>query len=239
MTIAARLIRLFTKAFQTHDQGEAKRPAGPPVKTPVISRKSAAREKSCYLPLEAADFAHKIKEIAGNSPNLAAGGINIIGLSNIKKHFGEKWPRMADKVHAIIHQSISRHTSRDDVFTSYQDTAYVIIFSRLTPEQGQLRCVLIAEEISLRIFGEKANSSLIEVAATTMDPKKGLSISRLDLEEFSQKIDHGQLKGIKRHEIFTPSDLPRALPSQSDDSVEETSGEEAIDEKVAKFREEI
>lgn len=239
MTIAARLIEIFAKAFQTHDRVEAKQPAGPPVTAPVKSKKTADREKSRYLPLEAADFAHKIKEIAGNSPTLTAGGINIIGLSGIKKHFGDKWPKMADKVHAIVRQSISRHLSQDDVFTSYQDTAYIIVFSRLTPDQGQLKCALIAEEISRRIFGEKANPSLIEVAVTTMDAEKGVSISRLDLEEFSKKIDHGQLKGVKRHEIFTPSDPPRAPSSRPVGSMEGASGEEAGEEKIAKFREEV
>lgn len=101
-----------------------------------------------------------------------AGRVNFIGLSKIRERLGEKWGHVAERADGITRRAIERRLTSVDVYTRYKQLQYLIIFAQLPKEQAQLKCALIAEEITKRLLGEDLGPELLEVK-TMVSPLGG------------------------------------------------------------------
>lgn len=92
-----------------------------------------------------------------------AGRVNFIGLSKIREKLGDRWAHLAERADDITRKAIERRLTNADVYTRYKELHYLIIFAQLSREQAQLKCALIAEEITKRLLGEDIAPELLEV----------------------------------------------------------------------------
>jgi hypothetical protein len=92
-----------------------------------------------------------------------AGRVNFVGLSKIRDKLGDRWDRVANRADEIASKAIERRLTAADVYTRYQELNYLIIFAQLSKEQAQLKCALIAEEITKHLLGEDVGAELLDV----------------------------------------------------------------------------
>jgi len=115
--------------------------------------KPAAERTSLFT----ADFAQKLKTVVGTreASTVQAGRVSIIGLDQVKDRLGDKWHRLADRAARIVRNTIERHLAPGDIFSSFQETNYVIVFAKLGAEAARVKCILIADEVMKALFGEE------------------------------------------------------------------------------------
>ncbi len=140
------------------DAGRPEAAAAPAASGPV-----ARADGGLVLSREA--FEHHLKGIVRSDPQAAplAGRVNFIGLSKIREKLGDRWERVAERADDITRRAIERRLTAADVYTRYKELHYLIIFAHLPREQAQLKCALIAEEITKRLLGEDIAPDLLEV----------------------------------------------------------------------------
>jgi hypothetical protein len=78
----------------------------------------------------------------------------MVGLSEVQSRLAERWPALAERVHAAARSVIQRHLVRGDVFDHHGDDGYMVLFATLGPEEAEFKSRLIAREIVERLLGE-------------------------------------------------------------------------------------
>lgn len=130
---------------------------------PAASGAAAGAEGGLVLSRE--EFERHLKGMARPEAPAAplAGRVNFIGLSKIREKLGDRWGRVAERADDITRRAIERRLTAVDVYTRYRELHYLIVFANLPREQAQLKCALIAEEITKRLLGEDLAPDLLEV----------------------------------------------------------------------------
>lgn len=113
-------------------------------------------------------------------PAPVASTVQMLTLDGLKDHFGDRWERMAERIHSIIRTTIERNQTDRDTYTCYQDQAYVMLFAGIDAEGATLKTALIAEEISRRLFGDMPDGSLMRVGLAKLD---GGDIAQLEMRD--------------------------------------------------------
>lgn len=109
-------------------------------------------------------FESQLENIILQHPTVTTGRIQLINLEQIREKLGDKWEKKSQVAHQIVCTAIERRLAPDDIYSQYSELAYVIVFANLDKRQAQLKSVLIAKEISLKILGKDVNKDFIEVS---------------------------------------------------------------------------
>jgi hypothetical protein len=119
------------------------------------------------------DFESKLRQLVGEDATkaLQAGRISLIGLDRVKEQFGDSWERLASRADRIARNMIERHLSPGDIFTSWQEASYVIVFASLDSEHAKMRCLLIADAVMKALLGENGGDLItIRSAVAQLEP---------------------------------------------------------------------
>lgn len=197
--VATRLVDLVSDA----DHPAA--PAAPAA--PATSGSMANADGGLVLSRE--EFEHHLKSFARSDPQAAplAGRVNFIGLSKIREKLGDRWGRVAERADEITRRAIERRLTAADVYTRYKELHYLIIFAHLPREQAQLKCALIAEEITKRLLGEDIAPDLLEVK--TMISALGDALELEDvprIESLAARLAEGDPAQTERRVTQPPDD---------------------------------
>jgi hypothetical protein len=85
----------------------------------------------------------------------SAGKLHLLDLIQIKTRLGEKWQRMAAHVERFFETAIRRSMGPGDTYSRLDELSYLVLFRALSPEEAQVKCQVISEEICQRLFGEQ------------------------------------------------------------------------------------
>ncbi|HUH86222.1 MAG TPA: hypothetical protein VLX85_16560 [Stellaceae bacterium] len=110
------------------------------------------------------DFETRLRGLLSENSEgaLLAGRVNVIGLKKVKERFGAEWDRFAVRADRIARNTIERHLTAGDIYTSTLGFAYIMVFAQLSPDQAKVKCRLIGDEIAKSLLGE-GDGALIEV----------------------------------------------------------------------------
>lgn len=138
------------------------------------------------------EFEAHIRTLLKQESKPLAGRVNFIGLSKIKDKLGSRWEKLSALADDITRKAIERRLTNVDVYTRYKELHYLIVFAQLSPEQAQLKCALIAEEITKRLLGEDIAPELLEVKTmlSALDGKFEFE-NVPDIETLASKIGDG------------------------------------------------
>lgn len=192
----------------------AKPPAGAARKAPP--KGSSPEKPASRLTLESPEFVRRLKEVFSARHEVVLGGMHVIGLAKIRQHFGDDWDRVAPRVDQVIRNAIERRLGADDVYASFQESAFILLFPHLSKDMAQMKCALIAQEVAKRVFGEAASPDLVEVATTSIDAKGGFEVDRVAVGELAREIAEGK-RGAILHEVRPPGEpagKPAADPAE-------------------------
>jgi hypothetical protein len=124
------------------------------------------------------DFVNQLRlRVAGMALEpLLAGNITLLGLDRVKARFGSRWTAVAERVHRITRNTIARHLVAGDIYTSWRETNYIILFGNLPQAQAQMKCALIAAEVARALLGEEGAEDLgVKDSVTALDGRVALA----------------------------------------------------------------
>jgi len=78
----------------------------------------------------------------------------MVGLAEVQARLADRWPALAEKVHATARSVIQRHLVRGDVFDRHGDDGYLLLFATLGADEAEFKSRIIAREILERLLGE-------------------------------------------------------------------------------------
>ncbi len=89
------------------------------------------------------------------SQSNSAGKLHLLDLIQIKTRLGDKWLRMATHVERFFETAIRRSMGPGDTYSRLDELSYLVLFRALSPEEAEIKCRAISEEICQRLFGEQ------------------------------------------------------------------------------------
>lgn len=99
-----------------------------------------------------------------------AGKLQLLDLAAMKTQMGDKWARKADAMESFFEGAVRRSLGPGDSFTRQGELSYVLMFRDLSPEEAQLKCRTIAEEVSERLFGDQVKKAGFRSLVMPMPP---------------------------------------------------------------------
>lgn len=86
---------------------------------------------------------------------LPVGRFSLVGLRHVQSELGERWPALAERVHALAEAVISRHLLSSDVFERDANGDYVVLFCQLGEREAEFKARAIGREITERLLGSE------------------------------------------------------------------------------------
>lgn len=165
--------RLGRKVGALLEEGVPGAPARP---APEGLASSSAGVPEAAGPISSTDLLGRLQRVAGEGAELVAGRVNFLDLDKLKEAVGPRWDQMSERVGEVVRRAIERRLTPADMYTQFAGHRYLILFSRLSPEEAQLKCALIGEEISKRLLGESLPKEAVRVqtAVSRVDGTVGL-----------------------------------------------------------------
>lgn len=116
-------------------------------------------------------FAEGARRILEGPEPISAGKLHFLELDKVQAHFGDQWPKLASRAEALVRRAIERRLSPQDVYRKTADLNFVVLFANLSSREADLKCTLIAEEITRMLVGEEMGGGMLAVktAATEVD----------------------------------------------------------------------
>jgi len=104
----------------------------------------------------------------------ATGHIQEIDVRDIRRHFGDQWDDLSDKVHRQIHAALNRHLSQADFYNEPEELLFVVIFRDLSHTEAAMKAQMLREQILEKLLGAAT------VAELSGDPAKETTKSDSD-----------------------------------------------------------
>jgi PAS domain S-box-containing protein len=108
----------------------------------------------------------------------AAGKIQLVGLDDVRKAMGDRWPAVAARAMATAEAVIKRRCGPTDSYSRADDTSFVMCFGALNEQESSFRAAMIGREIHDRLVGQGEapdNAYVRSVAAVVRFPDNGES----------------------------------------------------------------
>ncbi len=108
----------------------------------------------------------KLIKILAHTSIVNTGRVQLLGLGQIKKKVGEKWPELRHAILNGLEQIVNKRISSEDVFFSKNDEEHIIVFAHLTEDKARLVCAKILQELLSRYLGNVDTKDIIVRTAT-------------------------------------------------------------------------
>lgn len=93
---------------------------------------------------------------AGRDPSVKSGQVNLISIARIRDRLGSQWPHYAVNADRIARNAIERYLIGGDIYARWKNEGYILVFATLDFHHAQVKCKLIGDEITKKLFGEEA-----------------------------------------------------------------------------------
>ena len=101
-----------------------------------------------------ASFQDEVRRILGNSAGeVSTGHLQIVGLDAVRSRLGDRWEKLAERVHDLAERTIRARLGPEDTFTRTKDGAFLLCFGRLSEEEAWLKASSIGDEIRQKLLG--------------------------------------------------------------------------------------
>lgn len=157
-----------------------------------------------------------LRAVLAERKRISAGRMQFLGLGRIRAALGPLWERFAEKVWAVAEGTLRFRLASTDLFSRRGDDGFLILFATLSPEEAEIKCAMIADEIWHKLLGETGEAERLEIISR---------IAAIDGRRISAEPD--LLAAIERqletHGVLAAPHRPRHPRRPS--STAETSGE--------------
>lgn len=133
---------------------------------PAASSTISEPEPASPPPAVTAHQADNLRRIFAKRDPTQAGSIHLLGLESLRDKLGTRWQVVADRVHQLAEKLLKQHLAPADVWFRYGGESYVVVFATLGPQQAQLVCAKIVEELQTMLLGSADLESITVRTAT-------------------------------------------------------------------------
>jgi PAS domain S-box-containing protein len=117
-------------------------------------------------------------DAAGGTPIRSenVGKIKLVGLDEVRKALGDRWPAAAERAMATAEVVIKRHCGPQDSYSRVDDTSFMMCFGGMTEEESTFRAAMIGRAIRNRLIGqgeEPENAHVRAIAAAVRFQDQG------------------------------------------------------------------
>lgn len=118
------------------------------------------------------------KALAALSGLATGARMNVLGLDNLKRHYGANWEKVAEMVHLAVNMILKKHMKPGDRFAPVGGHGYVILFSGVDEAAAKERCRLISRDIHDTFLKNKHLAALDLKVATAVKAVNPVQLSR-------------------------------------------------------------
>lgn len=196
------------------------------------ARQSTSTPESSHSDLFSIEEDLKRMALAKNF--IAAGKIQILNIRPIAEHFGDKWPRVADRAHQIIGQVLGGHLGPRDIWRRHESFIYIVVFAENGADEARGRMALIGEDIRERLVGEEPGLGLLELQSATYTVDGDVVLARYSKDSAINALVKASAKDAEEPHVREPDEpspveagqthvhtAPLATPQSIDDRLEE------------------
>jgi hypothetical protein len=101
----------------------------------------------------------------------SAGKLHLLDLAALKSQMGDKWARKVDAMECFFEGAVRRSLGPGDTFSRQGELSYILMFRDLSPDEAQLKCRAIAEEVSERLFGDQVKKASFRTLIMPLQPE--------------------------------------------------------------------
>ncbi|MDV7338963.1 hypothetical protein RYZ26_05130 [Terasakiella sp. A23] len=143
------------------------------------------------------DISVSIEDIVSQDDMDDLGKIHVLSLTEFHEALGEIWDKREAKIFLLTESVLRQRIGEGNRWEHQSKEIYIMLFPRLSEMDGAARAYDIAEELGLKIIGERFDGSkrpLIRVAG--VDPKDALTEDgKLDIRKLEKAGREGESAG--------------------------------------------
>jgi EAL domain-containing protein (putative c-di-GMP-specific phosphodiesterase class I) len=145
-------------------------------------RRGPEPEKTALSPrADEAAILERIRAILAQKGVVSAGRLHIIGLDKARERVGPRWRKLSAKVHAVVRETFQLYQRTGDLFAEFGDTGYLVMFQGLSPQEAEVKCLLVAREVGRRLFGEEDAAGAVTVGGVVVGADGNVTLESADL----------------------------------------------------------
>jgi len=137
--------------------------------------------------LHSSDAEKRLEHIIANSILVNAGQVHLLGLEEIKRELGEKWPALRERVLDTLDKIVARHIGVNDVFFSRSEEEHIIVFSNRSQKVARLISAKILQELTDRYLGS-ADMNKIFVKTAVGRVKGNLLFEKTSINDIFEEV---------------------------------------------------
>lgn len=142
-----------------------------------------------YTPADSAASASQSLASLGITPGkIAAGSLQLIGLSGIRTALGERWEQRSEQIFRLIEGIFRRRLDVTDAYYRVDDESFLILFTRLRQREAEFKARVIAEEIEKLIVGEESAAHEIAVVSRVAEINRQFVLEKIN--SLDELIEH-------------------------------------------------
>lgn len=119
------------------------------------------------------EMKQKLKALCLGKDALKAGRVQFLGLDRLEQHFGPSWHRHRDRAFMLAKRVLQRRLRPIDLFWELPGSGFVFVSGDASPQEAQLRCAMIGDEIARLLLGEEALAGIVS-AKTVVSELDGI-----------------------------------------------------------------
>ncbi|MEX2616175.1 MAG: hypothetical protein WD767_08775 [Alphaproteobacteria bacterium] len=141
------------------------------------------------IPVEKHDeLSEKLRKLFASRPSISAGRMQFINLGSIKERFGDRWPAMAKRADAMATRLVNRYIGRTDMLIQVEELSWLLMFGELSEAEAQVKCGLIAGEISKLLLGDETEFANVEIRTIVVNADAPKVDSAVRLHDVMQNV---------------------------------------------------
>lgn len=146
---------------------------------------------------------------AAGADVLVAGNVQLLGFSEVRESFGDRWPAVKEKVHLLAETVIQSHIRKDDLYVIANDDEIVILFGRDDKRTATAKATTIAGEINKRLQGVEVAGAVTVRGVVSEIPRpaepEALATPETLKAAVAEAEDDAERRELDRFEALLPS----------------------------------
>ncbi|MDE1147801.1 MAG: hypothetical protein PW843_14460 [Azospirillaceae bacterium] len=107
-----------------------------------------------------AQAAPKLRAIFQAQAQACAGSLHMVGLESLQTRLGARWPKVAERVHALAERLLPQMLSPNDAWFRYGEEGYIVVFAQLGRTEAGLICAKLVEQLQRLLLGDADTASV-------------------------------------------------------------------------------
>jgi hypothetical protein len=108
-----------------------------------------------------------LADIKANGLHATAGKIQLVHLDSVRRKFGARWAAVSARAMDLAERVLRDRLEASDVFTRYEDFAFVIVFSMIDDDVARSRADAISQRIHELLMADPELAGAFEVETVT------------------------------------------------------------------------